>query len=147
MQTRDIIEILGVFMGGVAAIGYAFGQFRHGQSDRRKDDVGEKKDAFGLLQEQVDSLAALCDKQKTQITILQTQAEEREKKAKEYIEIFQNRNPEMVAFMTYMTSTAKTSESYMKDTGLLFTTLKSIMEKTSEALIQIEKHLNKEEKK
>ncbi len=144
METRDIVEILLVTMGGIAAVGYAFGQFRRGQNDRRKDDVEGKKDAFGLLQEQVDSLEELCDKQKTQITVLQTQAEERERKAKEYIEIFQNRNPEMLAFMNYVTATAKSSEAYMKDTGLLFTTLKQTMEKTQEALSKIEKHLAKE---
>lgn len=140
METRDILEIIIVVMGGVAAIGYAFGQFRKGQLNRRMDDTEVKKNAFSLLQEQVDSLEDLCDKQKTQITVLQTQAEEREKKAKEYIEIFQNRNPDMVVFMKYLTETANATNAYMKDTGLLFTTLKPVLEK-------IELHLaNTEEK-
>lgn len=138
MATRDWIELILATLGGIGVftlgLGYALGQFKRGQLDRRKDDVEGRKDAFALLQEQVESLEALCDKQQEEIVVLRTQSEEREKKAKEYLEIFQNRNPETVAFMKYLTDTANASNAYMKDTSILFTQLKSTMEK-------IEQHL------
>lgn len=136
MLPKDIIEYVLLGMGAILMVGYAFGQFKQGQTNRRKDDIDGKKGVLDLLQEQVDSLETLCEKQQEEIVILRTQSEEREKKAKEYIEIFQNRNPEMLAFMKYLTETANASNAYMKDTSLMFTQLKDIMAK-------IEHHLNK----
>lgn len=133
METRDVIELVLAIIGGlgaiIVAIGYAFGKFRQGQNNRRKDDLEQKKNVLDLLQEQVDSLEALCDKQQEEIVILRTQAEEREKKAKEYIEIFQNRDPQMQVFIKYLTETANASNAYMKDTSMMFTQLKPVLEK------------------
>lgn len=133
METRDVIELVLSIGGAIGllavGLGYAFGQFRQGQSNRRKDDVDSKKNVLDLLQEQVDSLETLCQKQQEEIIILRTQSEEREKKAKEYIEIFQNRNPEMITFMKYLTETATASNVYMKDTGKLFNQLAPVLEK------------------
>lgn len=139
METRDVIEVTLAVLGGfgvfIAAAGYFMGQFRQGQNNRRKDDIEGKKGVLDLLQEQVDSLEEMVEKHKTEIVILQTQNNEKDKKIKEYMELIQNRNPEMLAFMKFITETAVASNAYMKDTGLMFTQLKSTLEKIEQHLI------------
>lgn len=139
METRDYIELILAVLGGIgillAAAGYGLGKYREGQNSRRKDDIENKRSSFELLQDQVDALEVMVGKQKEDIIILQTQNSEKDKKIKEYMELIQNRNPEMNQFIKYLTETANASNRYMKDTGDFFLEL-------HETLKKIEEHLN-----
>lgn len=120
--TFSTIITLGIF---VLAFGYLYERFIRGrmskveeERQKNRDKVVEHTNLIGLMQKQMDSMEALMKKQaeemKTgneQIIILRTQVEEKDKKLKEYIEIFQGRDPRMEAFMA-------TASEYMKTTSV-----------------------------
>jgi hypothetical protein len=131
MSTLQVVEIIigSVVSFGIliAGVGYAVGQFKKGESEGKMDDTSVKQGVFDLLQKEVTALEKMVADDEKEMAVLKTQVDEKDKKVKEFMEILQNRNPELTNYIT-------TSYSYMKDTGLFFTEMKDVLRTLADKL-------------
>lgn len=105
---------IGIFVFGS---GYLYERFIRGrlskseeERQRNRDQTKSNTELLDLMQKEMDSMKLLLDKHtedldvsNKKVLVLQTQVEEKDKKLREYVEIFQGRNPQTEAFMKLMT--------------------------------------------
>lgn len=101
-------------------LGYLVGNFQRGKLERQKDETTVKQSVFDLLQKEVTELEDMVAKDEKEMAVMKIQIEEKERKVREFMEILQNRNPEIVNYMA-------TSYSYMKDSSLYMTEAKDLL--------------------
>lgn len=113
---------LGLLAGGM---GYLISQFKSGSSEQKKDVLSSASEATNFWKEQADSFKAMAVQEKEAAAIkdkdwnikftelsrevgeIKGQLFEKEKQAQQYLEILQNRDPEMKQFMQYMVQSVK----------------------------------------
>lgn len=97
----------GTFIGATAlVIGYASAAFFKGRNSRKKEDLDTENSLTTYLQNQVKGYQKMVDDMKKdiaemgkEISALRATIEEKDRANKQYLEILQNRNPELEQFM------------------------------------------------
>lgn len=114
----SLIIATGVIVGG---LGYLFGQFRKGQSKSEAAAIKSNQDVLNLMQDQIESLQKIATENKVQIaelqkkiSVLEAVNKEKDGKIAEYMQILQNRNPEMAAFMKEVLVVVGEAKNFMK---------------------------------
>lgn len=153
-------DIVGYFIGAgalIAGCGFAYSQFTSGagkakddliqtlkdtataEADRASRLAEEKLTLIKSHQEQINTLS-------TQIGVLTERSEASEKRLKEYMEIFQGRNPEQTAFMqVVLTEIRKNQEAapavqkYMENTTAILGEIRTFMQELNEKAKNTEK--------
>lgn len=111
-ELTGVIIAIAVIVGGV---GYWFGGFKKGKFNRRKDDLELESQTLRLLNDRLISVESLSAKQTLEIDALKAGIARLETQNAELKDILQNRNPDFLAFMTFLTEFAKESRIYMQN--------------------------------
>ncbi len=118
---KNVGEIVALIAGGITALavglGYAYAKFKQGGATEKRETIDTESSTLSLLQQKVGALTKLVeDKDKEnkdsseanrqrneglarEISRLQGQIEEKDKKIKEYLEIIQNRDPQLLTVL------------------------------------------------
>lgn len=150
-MTSVAIEILGVAgtIGAVAiAFGYLFAQFIKGKNSRTREDLDTENALTTYLKNQIDGFQAIVKAQDEKIvelgkevSALRAVVEEKDKTINKYLEILQNRNPEMDAFIRKLSSSADQQMEFQKEYQVssdeklkIFQEIRDFMEKINHTL-------------
>ncbi len=108
-MTTQLIQIIEFVLGGIVSlgvlaggIGYLVSQFSKGKGDEKKDDLETQNELTLYLKNQVEGYKEIADKQNKKIadmdkelTTFKALIEEKDKTIAKYLEILQNRNPDL----------------------------------------------------
>ncbi len=120
-MTTEYIQII-VGTGVIAVgLGYIGSQFWRGKSSSRKDELEAETTLTEYLKNQIDGFKGMVDDQNIKIVDmgkeiagLRATIEEKDKTIQRYLEILQNRNPELEKFMSDISGTMKLIEGFME---------------------------------
>lgn len=134
---------LGVFAGG---IGYLWNLFRGGADNQtefwKKQAEGYKE----MMKEKDAKTSDSINDLNRQVGELRGQLNEKTNQAKEYLDILQNRNPEMQKFMETLTAVAQQSQQFMKENVVFQKEQAGIMEEIRAFMSNINTHLEATDK-
>lgn len=109
------------------------------QSDGFKQMLVAKEDAWQKLTAEKDAKTqATINSLSKEVGELRGQLDAKASQAKEYLEILQNRNPEMKEFMTTMLGVAQVSQTFMLDNK----TFQSKQGETMQQVLEFMQHIN-----
>ena len=122
MNLNTMLQAVIAFGVIVAGAGYVFSQFKKGRNQQSQDDLVNQNQTFDLMRKQVDALQLLAednekkiDDLSRQVGLLQIEIEKRDKIITDYLNILQNRNPELEEFMKNMSRIGNEWERYMQE--------------------------------
>ena len=107
---KNIAEIIGSVIAGIgllsAGIGYCYSQFKTGKSAATKDSLESQNELTQYLRDQIDGYKEIAKEQNSKISNMEKQIasmqaiiSEKDSTIKKYLDILQNRNPELDQFM------------------------------------------------
>lgn len=127
--TIEVILAIGVVV-------FAYAQWRNGKMQGVSNEIVTAGGTIDLLQKSVSVLRGELDETNTkllkehdEIIRLQEQLKHKDEQLQQYLQILQNRNPELDAFIKYMTQIAKDSAEYMKTTSVVLKEMQAVLQK------------------
>lgn len=118
----------------VGVVVFAFAQYRNGKAQGVSTEIATAGGTIDLLQKSVDVLrselnSAKADllKEHDEIIRLQESLKHKDEQIKQYLDILQNRNPEMDAFMRFMTKAATDAAESQKEMAKIMREMQEVL--------------------